>query len=49
MQFQGFDWLSGHGSQLYHDREIDTIKLPSVCSYKKKKKKKKSSRSSKIS
>ena len=34
MQFQGFDWLSGHG--IYHAREKATIKLSSGCSCKAK-------------
>ena len=35
MQFQDFDWLSGHGIwALYHAREIATIKLSSASSYK---------------
>ena len=32
MQFQGFDWLSGHG--VYHAQEKATIKLSSACSCK---------------
>ena len=37
MQFQGFDWLSGHGiyEPLYHAQEKATIKL-SACSCKAK-------------
>ena len=32
MQFQGFDWLSGHDTEpLYHAQEIAAIKLSSGC------------------
>ena len=45
MQFQGFDWLSGHGIEpLHRVGEIETIKLCSGCSSKAK-----STRSSNIS
>ena len=39
MQFQGFDWLSGHGTYepLYHAREIATIQLSFGCSCKRNK------------
>ena len=35
MQFQRFDWLSGHG-RLCHARELAAIKLSSGCSFKAK-------------